>query len=208
MIKLRGCVSGFVILASCLAFGQDRGGGWRTYRPNEEVRVSDLPSLTAHSRDLPDVLAASLEIVFHDPEICCGKNSALQDRALTADPLSLKEVGSKIQGRQLLSDGRPIHVTANFVAFSPGTDISYQIINALKDNHALLMVWDSHLYVVCGAVFDAVYYSDSNSTAYMIHTLLLLDARFSGGRREVVFNRDSDDGGKVQGVLLLTWAPQ
>jgi hypothetical protein len=44
-----------------------------------EVRVHDLPLLTARSRAASDVPATSLEIVFHDKQICCGKDSALED---------------------------------------------------------------------------------------------------------------------------------
>lgn len=197
-----------LLLASCLGFSQDTGGNWRTYRPNEELRIPALPHLAARSRNLDDVLLTSLDIIFHDPDICCGKNSALQDRALAADPLSLQDVALRIQGRQLLSDGRPVQVKAEVVRLTPGLDISYKIIGALKDDHALLMVWDSHLYVLYGAIYDEVYFSDSNSTAYMIHKLLLLDARFSDSRREAVFNRDTDDVGKLQRILMLTVAPQ
>jgi hypothetical protein len=207
-MKLRSFAPEVLLLASCLGFSQDTGGGWRTYRPNEELRISVLPHLTARSRDLDDVLLTSLDIIFHDPDICCGKNSALQDRALVADPLSLKDLALRIQGRQLLSDGRPVQVNTEVVPLTPGLDISYKIIGALKDNHALLMVWDSHLYVLYGAIYDEVYFSDSNSTACMIHKLLLLDARFSDSRREAVFNRDTDDVGKVQGILMLTVVPR
>lgn len=207
-MKLRSFAPEVLLLASCLGFSQDTGGGWRTYRPNEELRISVLPHLAARSRDLDDVLLTSLDIIFHDPEICCGKNSALQDRALAADPLSLEDLALRIQGRQLLSDGRPVQVNTEVVPLTPGLDISYKIIGALKDNHALLMVWDSHLYVLYGAIYDEVYFSDSNSTAYMIHKLLLLDARFSDSRREAVFNRDTDDVVKVQGILMLTVVPR
>ena len=63
----------FVSLAfCCFAHAQ-------TYYPNTEVRISDLPSVTAKSKDASDVLAASLEIILRDKDICCGKNSALED---------------------------------------------------------------------------------------------------------------------------------
>ena len=207
-MELRSFTPALLLLAACLGFGQDTAGGWRTYRPNEELRISALPHLAARSRNLDDVLLTSLDIIFHDPDICCGKNSALQDRALAADPLSLKDIASRIQGKQLLSDGRPVQVNAEVVPLTPGLDISYKLIAALKDNHALLTVWNSHLYVLYGAIYDETYFSDSNSTAYMIHKLLLLDPRFSDSRREVVFDRDTDDVAKVQGILLLTAAPQ
>ena len=206
MTQFRYYGSALLIMVSCLAFGQETPGGWQVYRPNQEVRVPQLPQLMARTHDLSDVLLTSLDIVFHDPGVCCGKNSALEDRAVTADPLSLKEIAAKIRGRQLLSDGRPIMITADVLPTAPSVDISWQIIGLLRDKQALLLVWNSHLYVLYGAVFDEVGREDG-STAFMIHKLLLLDTRYSGPRREVIFNRDTDDWGKVQGMLRLSVTP-
>ena len=191
MTKLRCCSCLLLMMFSCFAFGQDTGG-WRVYRPNQEVRVPQLPALTAHSHDPSDVLLAALGIVFNDPSICCGRDSALEDRALAADPLSLKEIASKIQGRQLLSDDRRVLITAEFLPSAPSVDISLRIVGPLKEKRSLLMVWNSHLYVLYGAAFDEVA-DDTGSSAFMIHKLLLLDTRYSGSRREVTFNRDTDD---------------
>ena len=118
MTKLRCCSCLLLMMFSGFAFGQDTGG-WRLYRPNQEVRVPQLPALTARSHDPSDVLLAALGIVFNDPSICCGRDSALEDRALAADPSSLKEIASKVEGKQLLSDGRPIMITADFVPSAP-----------------------------------------------------------------------------------------
>lgn len=204
--KLR-CFAYLLVLVSCCAFGQQNPRGWQAYHPNEEVRVPQLPALMARSHDASDVLLTSLDIVFHDHSICCGRDSALEDRALAADPVSLKEIASKIAGRQLLNDGRPIQITADLLPAVPGIDISLRIVSALRDKHPMLMVWNSHLYALYGAVFDEVA-NDDGSSAFMIHKLFLLDARYSGARREVIFNRDTDDWSKVAGVLLLTVAPQ
>jgi len=66
------CAMGSCLGTSCPAYGQTY------YYPNQEVRISDLPSVTAKSRHAADVLAASAETVFRDKEVCCGKNSALE----------------------------------------------------------------------------------------------------------------------------------
>jgi hypothetical protein len=122
MTKLRCCGCLLLMLVSCCAFGQ-KNAEWQVYRANEEVRVPQLPALMASSHDLSDVLLTSLDIVFHDRGICCGKNSVLEDRALAADPLSLKEVASKLRGRQVLSDGRAVQITAEVLPDAPGVDI-------------------------------------------------------------------------------------
>ena len=80
-----------------------------------------------------------------------------------------------------------------------------QIVSCLLGNRALLMEWKSRLYVVYGAGFDEkLYYSGQRD--YIIHKLFLLDLPFSDSRREVAFNRESDDWGKVQGLLTLSAA--
>ncbi len=195
------------MLTSCCALGQD-SPDWQAFHANEEVRVPQLPALMARSHDPSDVLLTSLDIAFHDHSICCGKDSALEDRALASDPVSLKEIASKIAGKQLLSDGRPVLITADFLPPAPGIDISLQIVRALRGSHPLLMLWNSRLYVLYGAVFDEAIDTGDGSSAFMIHKMFLLDVRYSGPRREVIFNRDTDDWGKVDGLLLLGVAPQ
>jgi hypothetical protein len=184
---------------------QDTPGGWAAFHPNQEVRVSDLPTTKARSDDPSDVLMASLEVAFDNKNICCGRNSVLEDSALAANPLSLKDIAARVQGRHLLSDGRPIHITAELLPASSG-DIGYRMILALSDQHPLLLVWNSHLYVLAGAIFDETLYSDGTRMD-VIHKLQLLDTRFSDSRRDAAFNRQTDDWSKVEGALLLRVTP-
>ncbi len=193
------CVVASCLAVCCFAHGQD-------YYPNQEVRIGDLPSLTAKSRDASDVLVASVEIIFRDKEVCCGKNSALEDSVQRADPMSLKDIGARLQGRHLLSDGRPFLVTAEYL---PAAAVnSGQLIGALMEKHAPLMEWNSRLYVVYGVIFDETLDLSTGARMDAIRKFLLLDARFSNARRQVSFDRLTDDWGKVQGLLMLTAAPQ
>lgn len=173
--------------------------------PNEEIRVGGLPALMAGSHEPSDVLLTSLDTVLHDRSICCGTDSALGDSAEKANPLSLKDIVSQLQGRHLLSDGRPITVTAEY--FEPAAINSGMLIGTLRDKHALLLEWNSHVYVCYGVVYDAIY-DDNGSLLYSIRKFLLLDTRYSDSCRRVVFNRESDDWSKVQGMLRVTAAPQ
>jgi len=195
-------VSAFLIFLSCFAHGQESNPS--VFLPNQEVRVTNLPSLTAPSTSTAAVLATALETILHDKAVCCGKDSALEDAVVYAglsDPVSLKELSDKLQGKHLLSDGRSIVVTAEYApqsSIGPGL-----MIGALLGQHALLIQWKSHLYVLYGAVFDETRYY-SGQREYAVRKLFLLDPRFSDQRREVVFNRETDDWGKVQGLLTLT----
>jgi len=195
-----GCV-----VALCLAFGVFAYGQQAAYSPNE-VRISDLPVLTAKTTNASDVLATSAEIIFRDQDVCCGKNSALGDSVQAADPVSLKDISGKLRGRHLLNDGRPIMVSAEYWPATAGNSNSSNAISEIREKRALLMEWNSHLYVVYGVIYDTIY--DEGGTGNMILKLLLLDTRFSDERRKVSFNRQTDDWGKVQGLLMLKATPQ
>jgi hypothetical protein len=201
-------VSSSLILVFCLAvpgLAQDQvQDTCYLFSPNAEARVTNLPSLTAPSKDPSAVTATAVEIVLRDQTLCCGKDSALGDTVLS-DPRTLKELSTKLQGRHLLSDGRPIMVNAEY---APEISInSGSIVGALKDQRASLFEWKSHVYVLYGAIFGETR-CQSGARQYSIVKLLLLDPRFSDQRREAVFNRETDDLGKVQGLLSLSVVPQ
>lgn len=208
MAKLR-VLSFFVFyvitLTSPLAYGQ--GGISSEFLPNQEIRVANLPILTAPSAHRSAVFATALETVLHDNAVCCGKDSALEDVALYATlltPLSWKELSTKLQGRHLLSDGRPVTVKAEYI---PHDSINPAlIISTLRQQHAQLIEWKSHMYVLYGALFDETRDSSSGVRAYAIRKLFLLDLRFSDQRREAVFDRETDDWGQMQGLLMVGFA--
>ena len=208
MTKPHLCLLALLVLAGCVVASSLRGGCFaygQVYEPNQEVRIGDLPALTAKSTEASDVLATSVEMILRDQEVCCGKNSALEDRVQSADPMSLKDIGDKLGGRHLLSDGRPIMVTAEYL---PAAAVnSGNLISALMEKRAPLMEWNSHLYVVYGVVYNTMY-SPEGGRMDSILKFLLLDTRFSDERRKVSFNRQTDDWGKVQGLLMLKAAPQ
>jgi hypothetical protein len=200
--RLVSCAA-FLIFATSFVRGQQDVPPAYVSHLNQEVRVRDLSPQSALSTNNTAVLAAALETIFHDAEVCCGKNSALQDEVEAADPLSLKDVAAKLQGKHPSNAGRPITVNAEYLAsdsIHPG-----QIISVLKANRALLVEWKSRLYVLYGAAFDErLYYNGQRD--YVIHKLFLLDLRFSDSRRDFTFNRDNDDWGNVQGLLTLSLA--
>lgn len=196
------------LAVSCLALCSFAYG--QVLNQDEEFQVHNLPSLMARSHNPSDVLLTSLDTVFHDREVCCGKDSALEDSAAAADPRSLKDVARKLDGRHLLSDGRPIMVTAEYMP--PDAMNAGDLVTRIMNQHAALMEWNSHLYVLHGLVYMWVATGNtldggvSQGTA--IHKLLLWDTRYSDSRREVVFNRDTDDVKTIQGLLFLQVAPQ
>jgi len=63
------------------------------------------------------------------------------------------------------------------------------------------------LYVVNGMSYVENF--DANGeVSYVTDTFFLWDTRFSDSRREVSFDRKTEDPGKVQGLLFVQAAPQ
>lgn len=179
--------------------------GQHTYNP-DGIRVSDLPRLMARTSEPYDVLMTSLDTILHDREVCCGKDSALEDSVIRADASSLPDIAAKLQGRHLLSDGRPVMVTAEYVA--PEAIKPYLLIETLRQKHAMLVMWKSHLYVLYGVTYIEDYDPDTGTSADNIAKLLLIDTRYSDARRNVEFDRQTDDWSKVQGLVWVAFAPQ
>ncbi len=168
--------------------------------PYQEVRVAHLPFTTADSTSDFAVLQASVAAAVLDRDICCGRNSALEDPVTSARGASLKEVGEKLRGKHYLAGGSPIVVTDRYWPAAAVTP--EEILGALLGQHPLLMDWNGHLYVVYGVVFDEYRYA-SGARVHAIRDLLLADTRFSDRRRYLAFDRQKDDWSKVTGLLEL-----
>jgi hypothetical protein len=202
----------FLSFLCCMAstfFAEAQEGSSTVFLPNQEVIVAGLPPLVAPSTDRSAGLAAALEIVLHNKTVCCGKDSALEDVALYASlsgSTSLKELSAKLQGKHLLSDGRPILVNAEYVPQSSAS--AGLIVGSLTDQHALLIEWKSIFYVLYGAIFDKTRDTGSGIEVYAIHKLLLLDPRFSDKRRVTEFDRETDNWETVGGLSIVKVVPQ
>lgn len=194
-----------VAVATLLAAMNGFAHGQHTYNP-DGVRVNDLPKLMAGTSEPSDVLMTSLDTVLHNREVCCGKDSALEDSVQRADPSSLPDIAAKLKGRHLLSDGRPVMVTAQYIAAD--AIYGYGLIDTLQQKHAMLLMWKSHLYVLYGVSYVEDYDPDSATGTDNVTKLLLIDTRYSDSRRNVEFDRQSEDWSKVQGVLWVEFAPQ
>jgi hypothetical protein len=184
------------IAISCLAFTQ-------VFNKELEVRIHGLPKLMAQSPDSSDVLLTSLHTVLQNQEICCAEESALADRARAADPTSLKDVAAKLTGRHVLSDGRAVTVTTEYLTLEQMN--AGHLIKMISDQQPALLQWDSHIYVLdgLGYVWIPSGTADAMSATSAIRKFLLLDTRYSDARRRVEFNRDRDDLSKIEGLLFI-----
>ncbi len=189
------CIPALCLMLCCLTSAQ------QVAYPEQEVRVQDLSALTARSPHAAEVLATSLEILFNDREVCCGKNSALEDSLESADLKSLKDIASRLQGRHLLSDGRAIMVTTEYL--TPDQVNAGHLIAMIRNQRPALMMWNSRVYVLYGVTYVGTVDYSSNETAYAVHKFLLQNVRFSDSRRAVTFDRLTEDASKVQGLLFV-----
>jgi hypothetical protein len=162
------------------------------------MEVEHLPAPRAPEHSAA-VLPSALAVAFHDPAICCGKDSALED-SVAAEHLSLSEAGSRIGGDHRLADGHSIRVTADYIP--PGAINPDIILDSLRDQRPLLLEWDSHLYVLYGAIYNETRYT-SGRREFAITKLLLLDPRYTGARRHAEFDRAKDDWTKIEGLLTV-----
>ena len=191
-------VLGLLISVAALAFGQYEDPIlW--FHTDQEIRVANLPPPKAMPKG-SSVPATALETVLRDPLVCCGKDSALED-VLLSDRLTLKELGAKVRGWHRLSNGESVFVNATYIA--QGAILAESILGPLRQQQALLLEWDSRLYVLYGAAFNEARYSSGRRT-YAITRLLLLDPRYNDQRRETAFDRGADDFARVQGILALS----
>lgn len=195
----------FLIFFASVTYAQDYPVGISFVRPNQEVIVTDLHLEAASSASSAPLVASAIETVLRSPRVCCGKDSALGETPLTDERVSLQDLGNKLSGRHILSDGRPVTITADY--FAASTINSSQIVLPLLRQQPMLMQWNSHLYVLYGVTYDEDVYTDGTRD-YVIHKLLLLDPGASGSTHHAVFDRLKDDWSKVQGLLLLTATPQ
>jgi hypothetical protein len=64
------------------------------------------------------------------------------------------------------------------------------------------------MYVVRGVTYRRDYDPVTGAQLNTILKFHLLDTRYSDSNRRVIFNRETDDWSKVQGLMRLTVAPQ
>jgi len=184
---------------SVIAYGQP--GDVYAVHPNQQVEVTSLPSIVASSDSEHAVLATSLETVIVEPDICCDRDSALEAQIPPARNLSLKDLGEKFRGKHSLGTGLSIEIADQY--WSGASVTVGDILAALKAQQPLLIDWNGHLYVLYGAVFDDYIYNNG-TLLHVLKTLSLIDTRYSDQRRYVSFNRQTDDWGKIGGLLKLT----
>lgn len=196
-------IRALVIVAALCSLGLAQNEGLPAIvlvRPNQQVLVPDLHLHVAIRAEPADTLAAALETVIANPGVCCGKKSTFSEVPDWSETSSLSDVGARLGGRHVLSDGRPFNISAQYW---PSTALtSHALVRMLMRDDHLLVQWNSRVFLVQGVTFDDRVYSDG-SHDYVLRKLLLLDPSLANKTHQVTFDREKDDWSKVEGFLLL-----
>jgi hypothetical protein len=99
----------FLVPACLLLAGWFSLSGWghgQILNVDQEIEVGGPTSIISPSPHGSDVLATSLASIIHDAEVCCGRDSALEDSVAKADPKSLQDVAAKLKW-QTITRGWP-----------------------------------------------------------------------------------------------------
>lgn len=175
--------------------------------PDLELKVHGLEFHTARSDEPTDALAAALQMAFRMPDLCCGKDSTLEDNVGQVMPMSLARAASKVEGRKVLPDGRAVVVTADYLPASAmngaGDPAVNKILTSLHNNQPVVMLWNGRIYAIYGAEIDPVVASEDGTLTENVDQLLLFDP--ASGRR-TSFTRGMDDWSQVQGLLTVSVA--
>lgn len=189
-----------VSLSFSLAHAQEQSYPSVVVHPNQEVTVKNLHLQLARSPGETAALAGALETILDFPQLCCGRNSSIPALPTSGRSNSLQEIATKLNGKHVLSDGRPVFVAAHY--FSASAITSHQIVAFLMENQTLLVQWDSHFFVLRGAVFDDKVYSDGNRDI-ILRKLRLFDPDATAAAHEITFDREKNQWSQVQGFLLI-----
>ena len=171
--------------------------------PNQRV-TADVPTYISTSADPLETLEATVATVLRDPTICCGKGSSLYARLLPMDARSLPRVAERLRGKHSFPYGSAFTIEDRYW---PRESVHAEdILASLMQKRPLLMDWDGHIYALYGTVFDLNKHS-SGVEERIVRSFLLLDTRYSDGRRFVRFDREKDSWQKVRGFLEFKVTP-
>jgi hypothetical protein len=191
-----------VVLGTCaLGTSQDEPRAVASYLPNQTVRIHHVELRSASNTGPGGSLSALLQAIFHDPEVCCDKDSALQHDVELLASNSLQAVNDKLKGRHVMRDGRWVTIDTQYAG--EASIVSAALISNVLQGQLVLLEWDSHVYLLKSVTFDETRYTDGTSD-YVIRGMMVLDPQSKTKNMEVNYNRQKDDWGNIKSLLIVT----
>jgi hypothetical protein len=185
-----------VATVSCLA--QTDSKQVFAYKPNQHARLQHIELRSTADRS--DSLNVLIEAAFHDPDICCGKQSALRSDLEHLITDSLQGVGNRLKGRHVVKDGRWISVEAKYLPESSINAVA--LVEPVLQDERVVVEWNHRLYLLKAVSFDETRFTDGSSD-YVITQMTLLDPQSKAKNHEVLFVRQKNEWSNI-GLLRLT----
>ena len=171
------------------------------FHPNQRVIVANLPLVTAKESSASASAKAAVAIVLSSAKIKCDPRSQVESVIESNAGTSLNALISKVDGATCSSDGQSQKVNASFIP--NGSIVGNNVIASILQQKPLLMQWRGAVYVLYGVVYDQ-HLHQSGLQDNVIREFLLLDPRYRGNRRFIVFDSKANDFREVEGVATVS----
>jgi hypothetical protein len=101
----------------------------------------------------------------------------------------------------VLQDGQKFALEARF---TPGAPVQTDpLIASVRQNRPIMLLWCNHPYLLTGITYDE-YIAETGNKMFVVTELQLFDPLAQEGKRAVVFARNQDNPGDINGVLDLS----
>jgi hypothetical protein len=101
----------------------------------------------------------------------------------------------------VLQDGQKFALEARF---TPGAPVQTDpLIASVRQNRPIMLLWRNHPYLLTGITYDE-YIAETGNKMFVVTELQLFDPLAQEGKRAVVFARNQDNPGDINGVLDLS----
>lgn len=112
-----------------------------------------------------------------------------------------EDLAKQISHDYVMADGQKFALEAQFIPGAPAQIDS--LIASMRQNRPLMLLWRNHPYLLTGLTYDE-YIAESGNKMFVVTELQLFDPLGKEGKRTVVFSRDQDSPGEINGVLDFT----
>jgi hypothetical protein len=202
-LALRALFAVAVFLVSPV-FAQIDSGDVEVLHPNLRVAVPNLAAITTAHESSQSVAKAALAIVLSGSRVKCEPGSQLETVGDANAGSSLRTLASRLSGTSCMTESGLRWVSSTFTP--NGAIQGDSVIASLIENKPLLVEWKGELYVLYSVVYDEHLHSEG-SRVNVIRQLLLIDPRYSEGRRLVEFVREKDNLAEIAGLASIDMRP-
>jgi hypothetical protein len=211
--QMRHTLIFLLLLAAPLAADKKKPMGMIYRKPMQKTEIAGAPAslATAHRKCENYAWAAIVESMARAQQVNISQDDwalrtsggekcfpSLDDYAVRAQAVS---------GDYTLDAGRKVRIHADYV---PGPTPSGEMLNSLRLNRPLMLIWNGRPYLLYGIIYDELIHSSLKAHDFQVREFHLLDAALpaSDPKRLVVVKRETDDTDSpiagISGVMSIT----